>query len=380
MTTDLKNMQNRQVGGVEALKVFAMVIIVINHICQSLCETSTVLHDTEYLLDITSATYEVPILFLAMLRYLGRLGNIIFFVCSAYFLQDSSKVKKDKIVHLAVDNWIISILLLVFIYILKMGHISNKMILKQFLPNTLANNWFITCYILFYMVHPAINQIIKNQSQQQLFRSAAGLWLLYIVANYFKGLFFASDLIIWLAIYFIVAYMKLYLVKSAHSVLKNVFMILLGTVGHCGGVVVADLAGLYFGVKIPLTWQNGSSSPFLLAIALGLFNLAKSVNIKSNCINYISSLSMLIYVIHDNELIREYYRPLLWIYVYNKFGYDYVLMWIVILSIIVFLLSFFLANIYKKLFQRKVHITAEKFFLLLKQFYIKIERSFLTIH
>ena len=55
-----------------------------------------------------------------------------------------------------------------------------------------------TCYLLFYLVHPILNKIIEQMDQKQLFRSTVALTILYIEFNFIKSkLFFGSDLILW---------------------------------------------------------------------------------------------------------------------------------------------------------------------------------------
>ena len=41
-------------------------------------------------------------------------------------------------------------------------HPSAKDVIKSFFPTTFANNWFITCYLMLYAIHPAINLALEK--------------------------------------------------------------------------------------------------------------------------------------------------------------------------------------------------------------------------
>lgn len=69
-------------SGFELLKIVAMLLIVINHVTQSLEYLGT----TDSLLFLGHATMDIQILTLNLLRQFGGIGNDIFFICSAWFL------------------------------------------------------------------------------------------------------------------------------------------------------------------------------------------------------------------------------------------------------------------------------------------------------
>lgn len=60
-----------------------------------------------------------------------------------------------------VEIWTVSIIILIITYIILRGDISTKIILKSVFPTLFANNWYMTCYLLFYPVHfhPTCNPI-----------------------------------------------------------------------------------------------------------------------------------------------------------------------------------------------------------------------------
>ena len=97
---------------IEILKLFAMFIIVLSHVVQSLSlkeQGGGNFIFRDILIDLSCASTDPARLFLSSMRYCGALGNTIFFLCSAWFLLDKKETSKTKILYMMADVWIISI-------------------------------------------------------------------------------------------------------------------------------------------------------------------------------------------------------------------------------------------------------------------------------
>ena len=81
-------------------------------------------------------------------------------------------------------------------------------------------------------------------------------------------------------------------------------------------------------------------------LALGLFDFVKNREFRSRQINYVAKLAPFIYIIHENRILRGIYRPEMWQYVYTHFGYDHVIGWVLILSVLVFAFGFLCSVLY----------------------------------
>lgn len=241
------------------------------------------------------------------------------------------------------------------------GGIDIKTVAKSLMPNTFAANWYVTCYLLFYPIHTILNSVIHKMGQVRLFRAASALGILYIGFDFIKGsLFFPSSLILWVAVYFIVAYIKIYLKGMASDVKINAALLCLGILGHLGIILATNFLGLrvaFFSDKL-LHWAN-NCNPFILLAVMALFHLARNARFKSKFINGISSLSLLIYVIHENIIFRTYARPYLVNYVYEKYGYSHVLLWMLLLSVLIFVGTALLSQLYVLTLRRFVEKLSE---------------------
>lgn len=361
-------------SGIELLKIIAMILIVTGHIIQTLGSAEIVYYPTDYIFHYENASTNIQSLILSWMTIFGAQGNLIFFTCSAWFLLESKAVNVKKIMTMLADVWIINVVILIILKIGGWFDISGKDIIKSIFPNTFANNWYITCYILFYLIHPMLNRIIKSCSQKELLTTNLVALTLYYDFGYIKGsLFFVSNLILFVVIYFLIAYMKQYLPVFCKSRKWNLVILAVGVAGTPIMILLTNILGLHISLfQDKLTHWGSNSSPFLLLTAIALFNLFRKNNFINPTINKMSSFSLLVYIIHENLLLREYVRPLAWIYIHNTFGYSYVLLWVLILAALIFAGALALSFLYSISIQRIVHKVSNSMYTRLITVYEKI--------
>ena len=325
-----------------------------------------------------------------MLRYSGSFGNTIFFVCSAWFLIDSNSASKKKIMLMIADIWIVSIIILIIVYIYRNG-LNVSLILKSLFPTTFSNNWYLTCYLIFYAIHPFLNRLIKSMNQKELFRVTFFSALLYCIITFATRItshifgaganFFNSALIIWIVIYFIMAYTKHYTPKLSSALLFNTLLIVIGFVGNYGLIFLTNVVGLRISLlkDALLVWQQ-DYNPFLIILVIGLFNLARSIQYECRIINYISKLSLFIYIIHENILLKTLYRPAMWQYIFTRFGYNHILGWVFVLVISIFVFGLVSSIIYYESIHRVIVLICNKLYPRVSSLIRKTEANALHIH
>lgn len=348
-------------SSIELLKIVAILLIICSHVVQTLGSADSSLPFQDYVVNLATATTDISRLILTMLRYSGALGNTLFFICSAWFLLDSKRASKEKIITMLLDIWIISVIILGVMLCLKRGDIPLNLIIKSLLPTTFANNWYLTCYLLFYPIHPILNKIIGALTQKELLRVAVILSVLYIGFNYISSFFFPSALILWVTIYFDMAYLKIYMEDCLSKTRVNIAMLIVGLAGNCGIVILTNYLGLqipFFESKL-LHWNN-NCSPFLILIALAAFNLARQRKFANPAINGVSKLSLLIYIIHENIFLRSYFRPMMWQYIYETFGYKYIVLWVFAMVAVIFAVSLIASVAYQLTLHRVVKIISKR--------------------
>lgn len=369
-------------SGVELLKIIAIFLIVVSHVMKTLCNENPYIPYQDYVLDLSTATTNIQHFILMLFRCFGAWGNTIFFVCSAWFLLGSSKFKKQKWLFMLIEVWVVSIIILAISYISRHGDISGTLIIKSLLPTTFANNWYVTCYLLFYPIHPLLNMLINHMNKKSLLRLSSAMFILYCCFDFIKGdLFFPSHIILWITIYFVMAYIQLYLPDFANDKKKNCILLIIGVVGFIGIALITNIAGLHMSfMRNKVVYWAKNCNPFLIAMTIALFNIARNVHFKNAFINYISSLSLLIYIIHENLILKTYYRPHVINYIYTVYGYDHIIFWIFIASLLIFVLSLISSAIYDKTIRKIVKSVSNLLYPFLRKAYLAIEHIVLKLH
>lgn len=114
-------------------------------------------------------------------------------------------------------------------------------------------------------------------------------------------------------------------------------------------------------------------------IAVGSLIIAMKAKYKVRAVNYISGLSMFIYLIHENYLFRQYTRPAIWQYLYINYGYSHVVLLNLVFSLVLFLLAAVISTIYKETLQRLVIMISDKLYAIIGKLYSRIEGSIVKI-
>ena len=368
-------------SGIELLKVIAVVLIVISHVVLTLTTENEYIPYNDYLLDCTHATTNGTVLLLAVIRHFGALGNWIFFVASAWFLLDSTKASGKKIMEMLLDIWVISVLFLGITLLLR-GEVSGKLFLFSLLPTTFENNWYLTCYLLFYPLHPYLNRLIAAMTQKEHLKMISVLTVLYIGFNFIKGrFFFPNMLLLWSSVYLILAYIKRYCIGVYSSAKVNGILLLCGAAGAVGIVLLTDLLGLKLAALSDqlLRWVS-NFNPFLILIAIAAFGLARKNHFKNKNVNHIAKCAMLIYIIHENILLRTYVRPYLWHCIFDRYGYAHILLWVFLYSAGWLLAALALSLLYEKSIQKLTARVSEKILKWMSSWYQKYESAMLKLH
>ena len=242
--------------------------------------------------------------------------------------------------------------------------------------------------MVFLLIYPLLNTFIESLDQKTFLRAAV-LMIVWVFAlpftgHMFKHLFgggpesFCAELGNWCAIYIIIAYWKRYRKSSMNNNRFNLLLVLIGFAGTFGVIALANFIGLrLLAFKESLTIWNSNAHPFILIMAFGLFNLTRSIKLKNAAINYISGLSLYIYIVHENILVRYLIRPAMWQFVYEKYGYGHILAFVFVQVAIVFLCSLAFSMFYFHSLHRLVIRTCHNLYPKIAEIYCRLENRYL---
>lgn len=315
-------------SGVELLRIIAILLICISHAVQT----------SEQFLDYSSLSFEI--LLLKTLRYSGQIGNILFVICSSWFLLDSKGVKIEKALKLLLDSMLISIV--VFLgFVISGQNFTFKEIIRQILPDLFSNMWFVPVYVIFYLIHPLLNGAIYAMNKKQHFSFCLTLFSLFgvlgligwngIVMNSFVG---------FCCIYFIVGFIKKYCKSFYENKKLNLLLFLIFYFIFIFAVIIKNI------FNINRLTLDQFYSPILLPALLCLFNLFNGLKIQNKTINYLASCPLFVYCIHENILLRTYIRPLYYQKTLN-ICFNAYFGWIILCGIGMFIGGYLLSILYK---------------------------------
>ena len=332
---------NQRSSGIELLKIIGICLIVLSHCVQT----------TEKFVNFQAPTWNEALLLMRFLRFGGNAGNLIFVISSAYFLVDKSKVKPEKALTILFDSQFISIIILGVTFIIsRIVEISVKFdfrfVYENIFPDFFSKVWFIPAYVILYLSHPFLNLIIDNMNKKEHMRLNLILYFVFGVTMLVRGAPQYSDLLGFFIIYFYVAYIKKYQKEYADDRKKNIKVFVVMFIVFVAVVLLKNyLSFRISGFKSFPDIQEMTSVVFFPLI-MSLFNIFRSFDFTNKFINSVSSLTLFIYCIHENFIIRKYFRPYIYRVLSEKFG-GYYFYYAVCLAVALFISSLILSKIYQ---------------------------------
>ena len=239
----------------------------------------------------------------------GKLGVDIFVLISGYYMINS-KFTLNKFLKLASEVFTYSIAFFLFFYIFGP---RVKLDLSIAMPITQNSFWFITCYVLLMLLTPFLNKACKNMSQKQHLSLIAVLTLMFPMPQLFlltELKIYSNPLIIFVLLYFIATYVRIYSDKIKGSAKKHITVAVAVTVFYWAILLLLNYLFYktnYDFINKLIVYVKSQDSIFLIIIATELligFSRMKPHYI--NWVNILASTSFGIYLIHDSDLTRYY--------------------------------------------------------------------------
>lgn len=364
--------KSKRNSSIEVMKIIAMILIVISHSVPIYGDQNSIAN-----MHLGAPTTNMTNLVLVLFRYCGHIGNTMFVVCSSYFLLDSTRSKKEKIMHIVLDTLVISLIHLSIAKILNFN-ISKDEFDRQIHPMAYGTYWFVSCYLILYIIHPYLNKIINSISKQNLFRINIVLLFFYgIVQYYITDAYYYSGVIGFITIYLCTAFVKKYMKAFSKNVRLNMIIAISALVSHILSILFINVYGLATKLNDndALFFWNSELNILTLIWGICIFNVFNSKKFYNKIINTISSLTLVFYMIHENSLFSNKLRPEFYEYVFSISNYRIV--WVLIQVVAICVLGVIISLIYKYTLQKIVYKIGELLLECLRKIYLKIERKIL---
>lgn len=267
---------------IELLRILAMFLIVLGHISTH--------GNLKPILQTFTANYYV---IWNVLAFTAVSVNTCILI-SGYFLSIKDEIPPLKILSLVKSTWFYSVIIFIAMLIFGQTQISFSILPRVFMPILIFSHWFITIYILMYLLAPFYNKLIQNLTKKQfknILIIASCICILWttLFIPYVSKIDGLAWLIWFTYLYFVSAYLHLYY-KPSYKPYKFIFGYLILSCFILASKIILTLILLHFAMRNFL-WKN-------------LFNLQISLN-GFELFFYLICISIFVYI---TASFIEYFR------------------------------------------------------------------------
>ena len=235
---------------------------------------------------------------------LGPAAAICFFIITGYFSVNNKTLEQkiSKSVYKFLRVWYQTFFysgLIGILYFITHRVGMLKMV-KSFLPFTLNEYWFVTCYLLLMLFSPYLDLISNHLSDFDMKRFVGLLVLLQVPALLSNGII--NQFLLSVFGYFIGKY--IFINKDKIKMMsKNILWLLVFI------IYALDLLSIYILRTVGIQFQHSAHfTEYILAscLAIVFFLIAiKGNNFYSRTINYVSGSVFSVYLITEQSLFRH---------------------------------------------------------------------------
>lgn len=258
-----------------------------------------------------------PNWFLGNLLYPLSLVAVNCFVLLSGYFQCTSRFKLKRVASVWVQSLFYSVVLYVTVS-LYLGNFSITDLVKRVFVVVTEQYWFVTAYLLMYMVSPFLNSMIAAMGKRLHFLCCCVLLGIFCVAHNLAYIYDFGDVdggytFLWFCILYIVAaYIRLYVPVETKHRSRGLLVY-----GCCAlGVGIARFVAHYvttalFGTPMLTSFFYSYNSILVVPASIGLFMAMRTVKVgvkAAKAVSFFAPLAFGVYLIHDHPAVR----PALW--------------------------------------------------------------------
>jgi len=281
ITKDFSKQSNQRQSNFELLRIIAMLFIVFHHLG---------IHA-----DYTAATIASwKNIFITFYISLGKIGVNLFVFISGYFLINS-KFNWKKLLKLELQILFYSLGIYAIFVLCGAEKFDAFKLVRCFFPVLFEEYWFMTTYVITYLLSPLLNYSIKKLSANALLIVTLLLVLIQVPISAIVTIKYLSHVLWFATIYMMAAYLRLHYDHFK----SNPFWILAALCTYSTITIVLH------GIKNYSLFEDYSGICFSFAFLI--FILFKRINIGNiKWINVVAQGTLGVYLIHDNLSVRAW--------------------------------------------------------------------------
>lgn len=300
-------MPTRRQSGIELLRILAMIGIVARHYATQAGSLNVFEQNSSL------NKYWLEIFF----NPLGKVGVVLFFAITAWFLCDRSNslkncCKRVWIMERELLFWSLTIAatLVVMRVVTGQNTIGAAAIIKSFLPLSTDLWWYPTSYAVFLVILPFLNAGLRIMNQKQHFMMVVVTILMWtIIGGWVPQIQFdmvEMNFIEFVYLFVLISYFKLYGIVVPRRI--SILMIL-------GGFLIVAI--YVFATQFMFIKTNNHADlqsyivdkawtlPVLL-ISFGMFSIALQSRMENRAVNWIAKSAFATYLISQHPIVANY--------------------------------------------------------------------------
>ncbi len=353
----MENKNNIRKSNIELLRILAIIMIIAHHIT---CHCFKVqLEDKSFTAlgeFFNNAVFVKKLLLPQLFMPAGKIGNIIFILITGYFLIDR-KIDIIKQIKKLFSQLIFVVPIIVLGSFLYYKIHSNTFTGIQTFEIFNSDFWFIGLYIgIIVIAHLFLNSFLNKLSKKEYI---SFLLIMFSIISIEFLRIIISDISIYLLtllagifVYSLGGYIRLYNPFKNIRTIIIVLIIIISIFAICinnynnaivniNSAIEKNAEGMYHSLMAYTEFNV-----FCILIGVSLFELFSRIKMPSiKVINYVSSATFIIYLIHDNNFFRSIWKETNWIAIcYNDY-FKFILLYIKWICLI-FVLGIILYTLY----------------------------------
>ena len=242
----------------------------------------------------------------------GKTGINCFVLITGYFMC-TSNITLQKLCKLLLEVYLYKVLIFILFWICGYETLNMQSLIRLALPVSSVADNFTGCFILFWLLIPFLNVMIKNMSQKQHLYLLVLTLTIYVLLPLLPFNRVVMNYVMWfIVLYFISSYIRLYNIKLFSNRTWGGLTLLL---------IVLSMSSVIACLKLDLNpYWFVSDSNAILAVLVGIssFMFFKDVRIPySKFINTLGVSTFGVLLIHANS---DAMRTWLWRDTLNNLG------------------------------------------------------------
>lgn len=270
-------------SNIELLRICLMLMIIAGHVMMN--------HKTSY--SLTNSDEIIRLLF----RSVFCVAVNSFVIISGYF---GIQFKKDRLAHLIIQTFFYSAMFMTLAIILGWHTINFRTDMFAFMPIFTKQYWFVTCYVVLYIISPWLN-IWVDSLEQSMFRKFLVLgFLIFFLWPTFSFLInsprFVEDsgfgIVNFVYLYMLGRYIRLHFLDKHSSIYY--------WMGYLLSVMTLFLCQYVLSWVLGFEFTSWTSYNTVLCFtgSVCLFMTFKNMSFHSSIINYWAKPCLAVYLIH----------------------------------------------------------------------------------